>query len=281
MCWRRDALGALGCTALMAACGQASPRRLSVEQDTLVLYGYETVPPPVRGLVRSGEITLTRRNQLSLSADTAVENRYGRVQCRKTGSASAVVRVDDERVQFTVICRPAVRVQMPKARWMESGAPAQSLAVDATLESGEQVRLQPLSMTVSREGVVRSVNGEVAPVAAGLVNVYADYGGLTLRHVIAVRDLVAHDTLRLRSGEFRTWTLSRGRYEFTVKPVRAGDPLQWFDLVAEGTQCTRLDRAPETVYCVVYDHANLGVRNVATAPPDVERQAFVQVLRTP
>ena len=281
MCWRRDALGALGCAALMAACGQASPRRLSLEQDTLVLYGYETVPLPVRGLVRSGEITLTRRNQLSLSADTAVENRYGRVRCRKTGSATAVVRVDDERVQFTVICRPAVRVQMPKARWMESGAPTQSLAVEATLESGERVRLQPLSMTVSREGVVRSVNGEVAPVAAGLVNVYADYGGLTLRHVIAVRDVVAHDTLRLRSGEFRTWTLSRGRYEFTVKPVRAGDPLQWFDLVAEGTQCTRLDRAPETVYCVVYDHANLGVRNVAAAPPDVERQAFVQVLRTP
>jgi len=122
------------CIALLSACHRDAPRRLSVDVDTLVLFGYERTPWPVRGLVRSGEITLTRRNQLRLSSDSAVEGRHGWLRCRKTGSATAEVTVGGERVQFTVRCRPAVRVNVPAFRWMEPGGAPQALSVEATLE---------------------------------------------------------------------------------------------------------------------------------------------------
>ncbi|MHB1068425.1 MAG: hypothetical protein ACYC1W_01010 [Gemmatimonadaceae bacterium] len=271
---------ALG-VALLPGCDREAPRRLSVDVDTLVLYGYERTPLPVRGLVRSGEFTLTRRNLLRLSSDTAVEGRHGWLRCRKTGSATAMVTVGDENVRFTVRCRPAVRVIAPSFRWMEPGGPAQPLSVEATLETGERVQLSPVQVDIEPAHVARVTRNAVVPMSVGLARAHADYGGLTVRSLIGVRDVVAQDTLSLRPGEFRTWSLPRGRYEVTVQPVRAGDALQWFDLAAEGTRCSRMERTQETIYCVVYDRADLGVRNVAREAAGMRRQAFVRVVRTP
>lgn len=269
------------CLALLSGCERETPRRLSVAVDTLVLYGYERTPLPVSGLVRSGEFTLTRRNRLRLSSDSAVEGRYGQLRCLKTGSATATVTVGGESVHFIVNCRPAVRVVPPSLRWMEPGGPPQTLTAEATLETGERVQLEPADVTLVPEGIARVAGNAVVPVTVGLARAYVDYGGLTVRFPIAVREVVAQDTFSLRPEEFRAWSLSRGRYEVTVRPVRAGDALQWLDLAAEGTLCSRTERSQETIYCVVYDHADLGVRNVAREAATIQRQAFVRVVRTP
>jgi hypothetical protein len=277
---RRATVGVV-CFALATGCRDDAPRRLSVERDTLVLYGYEPVPLPVRGLVRSGEFTLTRRNRLRLSSDTAVEDYRSRLRCRKTGSADAVVTVGGESVRFTVLCRPVALVKTPGFRAMEPGGPPLSLAVDATLETGEHVVLHPVHVTLDAPGVARVVGSEVRAMSVGATWVRADYGGLAIATRISVSEVVAHDTLSLGPGEFRTWPLPRGRYSLTVKAVRAGDLLQWFDVVAEGTRCARAARTQETIYCVVYDRGDLGVRNVARDAAGAPRQAFVEVVRTP
>lgn len=269
------------CAAGLCACQSRGAARLVVERDTLLLYGPRMSPLPVRANDGGGHRLQIWADMVQLSSDTAVENYHGNVRCHRAGFADATVRVAGRTARVTVECRPALRFAASRELVLTVGQAPSDIAIEAQLASGAVERVRPLAVNLEYDGVVRVENNAFVPVWAGRTKAWVDLGGESMVYQITVSEVLANDTLSLRPGEFRTWKLARGRYALTVRPAAQPDNLHWLDLAAEGARCAPGAANDDTVYCVVFDSAGVGVRNIAMEGASSARRALVRLVRTP
>ncbi|MHB1297363.1 MAG: hypothetical protein ACYC0B_02440 [Gemmatimonadaceae bacterium] len=271
-----------------AACPAADASgEFGVERDTLALYGPERSPLPVRVIAPSGNSS-TRSSALGEIHATvvdglAVEMDDGWVSCRNNQSGATVVhlRLGADTASIVVDCRPAREIHGTPFFVLTVGDPPQSMDATVSLRSGKVEIARATVMDHGDSGVVRVVDGRLTAVGAGRTSLGVDYGGARRTIRVTVNEVLAHDTLALTPGEFRSWRLPAGRYELTVKPASGTTDFAALKMETEGARCMRSSRDEDSIHCEVLERGGVAVRNVSTVGGGRTTRAWLSILRIP
>jgi len=275
------AIAALLC--VVAACHQDDIVRMDVARRDIVLYGSSPFELPVRVTDRAGNVRRFPDVKLSTSAPSTVRfiPEQGAVVCDRAGSANVEVRAGALKEVLTVRCRPIAGLRRSPSEFFTLGDPPHAFEVEVEFPSGERELLRPVTVEVADSSVARVTTASIAAVAPGRTLVVGELGGLTVTLHVVVNQLLANDTLALRAGQFRNWTLEPGHYVMTVTRVDATNEPRWLELVTDGTKCVRDVRNGDTVHCVVYKSGAVVVRNVTRNAASPARRAWVRIVRQP
>lgn len=282
------ALAAAGLIAGAAACHSADAlEELEVERDTLALYGPEPSRLPLRVRTLSGTLSSRPLAPGELHAtvvdELTVEEDDGWVACRsrQTGATVVRLRLGADTASIVVDCRPATEVHATSFFVLTVGDPPQSLDATVKLRSG---RIEHARATIMDHGdtqVAKVEDGQLTAVGTGRTALDVDYGGARRTIRVSVSEVVAHDTLALTPGEFRSWRLPAGRYEVTVKPASGTTDFAALKMETEGARCMRSSRDQDAIHCEVLERGGVAVRNVSTVGGGRTARAWLSILRIP
>lgn len=254
-----------------------TPAHIEIERDTLRFYGAGFSRVPYRVLNSRGE-RLGMAPTFSQS-DSILETGQYSFSCQRQGATDVGVVVERVTARIHVICRWPRAILGPTAlRFARGDAPVPA-RFKAEFPNGEVAAIRPFEMGVGDSLVARLVDGHVEPVGVGRTYLHADLGGSRIRVPIEVQDHIARDTLALRPGEFRRWSLVAGRYEITVKSLTGARSFEELELFAEGTKCVPSREGGDMIHCLVKDSAVVILQNRSAAGAASARTA-VGIVRT-
>lgn len=275
---------AFACAVLAAtasACAPGDGVRIVVERDTVALYGATSSRLPVRIASANGDPIAMRRKYVRLSSDSAVRHGDAGLSCARAGHADVTITVGDAIASLVARCRPTRTFHATFGHYLTIGDPPRRLDFEAELPSGEREPVEPLDLWSSDTLVARVEDGALLPVAVGRATLGADLGGVRSWARIVVSEDIVRDTITLAPGEFRSWPLRSGRYEFTVRPVTPGTDRRTLEMVTEGVRCTPNTKDEHTIDCFVRDTGAVAMRNLDARPDGAPKVAAVRILRTP
>ena len=177
-------------------------------------------------------------------------------------------------------CFPAVRVETESFPVLTVGGRPIRPTLVALAADGARDTVRWRHASSSDSMVARLHGDSIVPVGAGQTTLTVHAGGLNVPLHVTVVEVVAHDSLALAPGEFRTWRLGKGRYEITMDSIGPSADFRGLELTAEGTRCARDGRTGSRVHCLVADTAAVGVRNRLGAAGGVQR-AELWIVRAP
>lgn len=161
------------------------------------------------------------------------------------------------------------------------GGSPQAIEIVAIDSSGRREPIRRFVASIRDSGIVEERDGFLHAIGVGSTMITFDVGGARFPSRVAVRQVIAHDTLRLSPGEFRSWSLQKGRYEITMQ--RAGGPPDFnaIEMSTEGAKCVRDTQTDERIHCLVRERGGLAVRNLASAASGREQRAVLWVVKVP
>ena len=261
------------------ACSAGGAARLDVEPDTLVLYGDKPAFVSINvieGLERrkTGWASLTPRDVSIAKADA------GTVVCRREGTTTIDVALDDLTTNFVVKCRFATRIEAESYFELEPDSEPRNLGARVVFSSGDSAIIHPVGASIRDSTVAVLRDRALVPLAVGNTGMRVDYGGLWVRTTIFVRRTVANETVTLGSGESRVWQLVPGRYTLTVK-VKSPRDLNALNMETEALRCSRDSRDEDTIHCVAGEPAEITFRNTSTGSTARTGASLVKIMQIP
>ncbi len=281
----------------VVSCDGNDVARIEVARRHIVLYGHSPFTLPIRLIGRAGNVLPPRDITVRVSSDSAVRVILpDAVVCDRAGRADVEVRAGAVTEHLDVRCRAgavfhvvpfAERVlgDAPKQLKFEVevnvGDPPRPLTFLAAFPSGDREVVHPLRVEVMDSSVAYLRADSIVAVSPGRRLIAVELGGQWVYVTVAVSAVVAADTLSLRAGQIRSWSLDPGRYTLTVAMVPGRPAARWLDMVTDGVRCARNFRSEDIIHCVVYEHGTVVVRNTSADPGSPAKRAFVRIVRTP
>lgn len=262
------------------ACRDATPARLTVGLDTLLINGPAPIALPVQAIGHDGQPITRFALDITASSDSAVLVSDGAARCRRAGDATLEFSAGDKRASMLVQCRPIAGFNMAYYDELRVGGPPIPMPLLPVDSLGQRVTEWRAGSRVLDTTVARVRDGRIYPQTFGRTWIVVDFGGLTEVVSATVIELVAEDTVSLARGEYRTWPLPSGRFQITLT---SPDSSAWSVppmLAADGANCA-LYRSPElTMHCVVERAATVMVR-VPERSREAETNVAVRIVRRP
>lgn len=284
------ALAISACLLDLSACDTTEPAHtVEVLRDTLVLYGADDTPIPVRITAADGREILAQDAEVDIADTTALRRRFGWVACAgqepeagspaRAGQSAVTVTSNQGSGRFIAICRPAQRIDGTHFIDLALGDSGVALAFTAHLDAGGTEPVRLAFAEASDSTIARVADGRVHAVAVGRTTVAVNHGGARRPVHVRVSETIARDTLALVPGEFRSWKLEPGRYEITVRGSAKAGEFTGLEMTGEGLKCAPDPRDDGVIHCIVYERAGIGLRNERS--DGTTRHAAVTIIRVP
>ena len=265
-----------------AACSRPADSRLVVESDTLDFFGDDAVAPEVSLVAADGREKPVRRPALRLSSDSAfriVDDAF--LRCLSPGEATVTLTSGARSARFVARCRPAERFAGIAFVDLVVGDPPREIELFALDSIGRREPIRRFVATVRDSGIVEVRDRFIHAVRVGRTTITFRVVGARFPSSVTVREVIAHDSLRLSPGEFRSWRLAKGRYEITMQSATVPADFKAIEMTTEGARCVRDTRRDETIHCFVRDRGGVAVRNIAASTSGLEQRAVLWLVKAP
>lgn len=266
---------------LVGSCQRENASRLTVDRDTLVLYGPRVTPLPVRLSDRTGASVSAGRAEVTVEDSALLRVTARGVSCLGVGTTRVHIQYLSHEHELPTACRPARLFRgEPVLSLIVGDAPA-PLAFVAIMDSGEEESVHPVAVTTDDSSVARIEGEAVRPVTHGRTTLRVELGGATTSVQVSVSERVGFDSVPFVPRAFGQWALAPGRYSVTVRrsDKRVG-PLG-FEVITDGAKCQRNVRDEDTVYCTVTDTGSVSLYSAAADSQGAAEQAWITIYRLP
>lgn len=266
----------------VGSCSRAADARLVVESDTLDFFGADAVAPKVSLVAADGSAEPVRRPALRLSSDSAlriVDDAF--LRCLSPGEATVTLTSGARSARFVARCRPADRFAGIAFVDLLIGDRPREIELFALDSTGRREPIHRFVASVRDSGIVEVRGRFLHAVGVGRTTITFRVGGARFPSSVTVREVIAHDSLRLSPGEFRSWQLAKGRYEITMQRATVPADFKAIEMTTEGARCVRDTRHDETIHCFVRDRGAVAVRNIAAATSGLEQRAVLWLVKSP
>lgn len=257
------------------------PSRILVASDTLIVNGWQPVLLGAQLVNRHGRAIWHPGLRYSAVTPSVARSRSdGSVQCLGAGDGTLTISRGGLQHEMLVRCRPIARFGFGQGVSLELGGPPMEYAIDAIGYDRRPVTLLQGRASLKDSSAIRLRGGMVYPVEIGraLIDVELS-GGITTRIYVSVKRTAIDSSLRLASGETRTWHLPTGYYSLElVTPQRTTSPLV---LGAVQANCALGRNGPQHYWCIMRDSSALVVRNPNAAASRAARSGHLLVVQYP
>lgn len=266
---------------LIGSCRHENASRLTVDRDTLVLYGPRVTPLPVRLSDRTGASVPAGRATVTVEDSALLRVTPRGVACMGVGTTRVRLQYLSHVHELPTACRSARLFRGEPVLSLVVGDAPVPLAFVALMESGEEESVHPVQVTTEDSSVARIEGEAVRPFARGRTTIRLELGGATTGVAVSVSERVGFDSVPFVPRAFGQWALAPGRYSVTVRrsDKRVG-PLG-FEVITEGAKCQRNVRDEDAVYCSVADTGSVSLYSVATDSQRAAAQAWLTIYRLP
>jgi hypothetical protein len=242
-----------GAAALVTqACADTAPVTLIALADTVVHNGPAPLALPARVTDARGRPVAASLIVESHSPVVVVEGEG--IRCLGPGDADVIVKHGARRVFIHLLCRPIARFGPPlEPLDLVVGGVPRPLPVNALDHTGRPVRELRFSAISNDTSVVAVVDGVAIPRGPGAAHLLVDFGGLTTELATEVVTPIVRDTIAAAAGEYRYWSLGRGRYraEFRIiDTLSVAKSLSWG---SSDANCAFDNATRSVIHCIVAD----------------------------
>ena len=215
-------------------------------------------------------------------ADVLEVSADGRLRCAKTGDATLTLSSGAVSQRLDVKCRVPVEIAAPAELQVVMGALPASLHAKALGDGGTALEDVEVQVTSSDPSIATVDGDRVKGVAVGKTRVQATAGGITTVTQVDVVERIVAETVTLKDGGSKAFTLQPGNYLVTVdlktdERVKQGVTIGW-----AGTACeSQPEKTSQRVTCRVAETATLTVTNPKLMGLGAPVSGTVSVYRIP